>query len=78
MDTDTPDISASGARSASVPEVHNSAVDEAAALQGGCAQLHLPSGRMCTLRNGHGGSCEFTPPELVETELAKNKAAEGW
>lgn len=70
--------SASGPRSGAVPAVHNSAVDEAAALQGACAQVHLPSGRMCTLRNGHGRSCEFTPAQLVDVVLADRKAAGGW
>lgn len=78
MDTNSPGSSASGPRSEAVPSVHNAAVDEAAALLGGCAQVHLPSGRMCTMRNGHAGSCEFTPAELVGAFLADRKAAEGW
>lgn len=78
MDTNSPVTSASGFRSESVPVVHNSAIDEAAALLGGCGQVHLPSGRMCTLRNGHDGSCEFTPAELVDAVLAEHKAAGDW
>ncbi len=78
MDTNSPGTSASGPRSADVPAVHNSAVDEAAAQLGGCAQVHLPTGRMCTLRNGHDGSCEFTPAEQADALLADHKAAEGW
>lgn len=78
MDTNSPATSASGSRSEAVPEVHNSAIDEAAALQGGCGQIHLPSGRMCTLRNGHAGSCEFTPAEEVDAVLAEHKAAGDW
>jgi hypothetical protein len=78
MDTNSPDTNASGSRSESVPEVHNSAIDEAAALLGGCGQVHLPSGSTCTLRNGHAGSCEFTPATQVADLLAEHKAAEGW
>lgn len=78
MDTNSPATSASGPRSEAVPEVHNSAIDEAAALQGGCGQVHLPSGRMCTLRNGHAGSCEFSPAEEVDAMLAEHKAAGDW
>ena len=78
MDTDPLATIASGARSDAVPAVHNSAVDEAAALLGGCAQLHLASGSMCSRRNGHDGSCDFMPAELVDTLLAERKAAGGW
>lgn len=78
MDTDPLATSASGPRSDVVPAVHNSAVDEAAALLGGCAQLHLASGSMCSRRNGHDGSCDFTPAELVDALLAERKAGGGW
>lgn len=78
MDTDSPSKSASGSRSEDVPEVHNSAVDEAAALQGGCGQVHLPTGRMCTLQNGHDGSCDFAPAGQADALLAKHKADEHW
>jgi hypothetical protein len=43
------------------PEAHNASVDEALADAGGCAQIHLASGRTCTLRRGHEGSCHFVP-----------------
>ena len=78
MDTNSPATSASGSRAASVPEVHNSAIDEAAALLGGCGQVHLQSGRMCALRNGHDGSCDFTPAVNVDAMLAEHKAAGDW
>lgn len=78
MDTNSPGMTASGSRSESAPEVHNAAIDEVAALQGGCAQVHLASGSMCTLRNGHDGSCEFTPANRADALLAEHKAAEGW
>jgi hypothetical protein len=78
MDTNSPATSSSGPRSEAVPQVHNSAIDEAAALQGGCGQVHLPSGRMCTLRNGHARSCEFSPPDEVDAVLAEHKAAGHW
>ncbi len=78
MDTNSLGTSASGSRSESAPEVHNSAINEGAALLGGCGQVHLPSGSMCTLRKGHDGSCEFTPAKRVDAVLAEHKAAEGW
>jgi hypothetical protein len=78
MDTNSSPTIASDSRSDSVPEVHNSATDEAAALQGGCGQVHLPSGRMCTLRNGHNGSCEFTAADEADALLAEHKAAGDW
>jgi hypothetical protein len=43
------------------PEAHNASVDEALADAGGCGQVHLPSGRTCTLRHSHDGSCHFVP-----------------
>ena len=78
MDTNSAGTSASGPRSEAVPAVHYAAIDETAALLGGCAQVHLPSGRMCTMRNGHAGSCQFTPAELVDALLDDRKAVEGW
>lgn len=78
MDTDSRSPSASGSDADFRPEVHNAAVDEAAALQGGCAQVHLPTGRMCTLRHGHQGSCEFSPAGQADALLAEHKADEHW
>ena len=40
-------------------ELHNASVDEDVAKGGGCGQVHLASGRTCTLEQGHGGSCRF-------------------
>lgn len=61
-----------------VSEVHNSSVDEDAARRGACAQVHLATGAMCTLRHGHEGSCEFSPAADVEALLTEHKAAEHW
>jgi hypothetical protein len=69
---------ASAYRVGNVSELHNASVDEDAARQGGCAQVHLPTGRMCTLRHAHVGSCEFSPPRQADDLLAKHKAAEHW
>ena len=44
-------------------ELHNASVDEGLAGSGRCAMVHLPSGRVCTLEHGHGGSCDFTPAD---------------
>jgi len=57
---DTPAHSAPPtARFAETSQMHNASVDEVAAMAGECAQVHLPSGRICTLQHGHRGSCEF-------------------
>jgi len=45
-------------------EVHNASVNEEVAMAGGCAQVHLPSGRTCHLPHGHEDSCAFIPPTI--------------
>jgi hypothetical protein len=47
------------------PESHNVSVDEQLAREGGCAQVHLASGRTCSLEHGHSGSCNFVLRERV-------------
>ena len=42
-------------------EVHNASVNELIAREGGCAQVHLATGRTCQLEYGHRGSCQFVP-----------------
>lgn len=49
-------------------EMHNVSVNEAAAMEGKCAMVHLPSGRMCAQPHGHRGSCLFLA-DVRETEL---------
>jgi len=49
--------------------MHNASVDEFAASQGECAQVHLPTGRMCTLPRGHRGSCRFISPDAAYASL---------
>ncbi len=61
-----------------VSDVHNPSVDEGAAGQGACAQVHLPTGAMCVMRHGHEESCEFSPAGQVDGLLAARKAAEDW
>jgi hypothetical protein len=58
--------------------MHNTSIDEDAAGNGGCAQVHLPTGSMCTLRHGHEGSCEFISAEAADASLARHRADEGW
>ena len=43
------------------PAAHNAATDEPAARQGRCAQIHLPTGDVCTRGRGHAASCSFEP-----------------
>lgn len=59
-------------------EAHNSSIDEDFLRQGACALVHLPTGRTCTLRHGHRGSCEFVAPDAAKQSLARHQAAEGW
>jgi hypothetical protein len=54
-------------------EMHNSSVDHDAASEGVCAQLHLPTGRMCTLPHGHAGSCDFLPGEAADAARVRFK-----
>ena len=58
--------------------MHNSSIAEDAAKAGACAQLHLPTGRMCTLKAGHSESCSFAAPDQADAALAQRKADEGW
>lgn len=51
-------------------DLHNTAVDEGAARKGACGELHLQTGRTCTLPYGHGGSCDFVTRNEVEESLA--------
>jgi hypothetical protein len=58
-------IDTSARRAADTSEMHNASVDEVAARKGACAQVHLPTGRMCILAHGHRGSCDFIPAEAA-------------
>ena len=59
-------------------EAHNASVDEDLLDGGACARLHLATGRVCTLRHGHAGSCEFVPRELADASLARHQGLESW
>jgi hypothetical protein len=45
--------------------------------EGACAHMHLQPGRMCTLRHGHRGSCEFVPRDSVSIPLVHRQAEMG-
>ncbi|HET9634146.1 MAG TPA: hypothetical protein VFP73_17250, partial [Terrabacter sp.] len=62
MDSLSPGTTASDSSSQTASELHNASVDEDAALQGACAQVHLPTGSMCIKHHGHEGSCDFVGP----------------
>ena len=78
MDIHSPGTTDSDSGADNVSELHNASVDEGAALQGACAQVHLPTGAMCIKRRGHDGSCEFVAARLVDVLLAERKTAEHW
>jgi hypothetical protein len=46
-------------------------VREDVAKAGRCANVHLPTGRTCTLPKRHPGSCNFVGPEDVESVAVK-------
>jgi hypothetical protein len=60
-------------RAADTSEMHNASVDEDAAKKGACAQVHLPTGRMCSLPHGHKGSCDFIPTEAAHASLPPHR-----
>jgi len=74
----TPDLSAGASPTADRLEAHNASVNEDAAGEGACAQVHLPTGRMCTLQHCHDGSCDFVAPDEVEASLARRHGPDGW
>jgi hypothetical protein len=74
----TPNLSANASPTADRRQVHNASVNEDAAEEGACAQVHLPTGRMCTLQYDHEGSCDFVAPDQVDASLARRRAAGGW
>jgi len=55
-------------------EMHNASVDEDVAAVGLCAQVHLATGRTCTLPHGHQGSCDFVPAGEVDASVAARQA----
>jgi hypothetical protein len=57
------------AQPADRPAVHNTSIDEKVAETGACAQVHLPTGRTCTLEHGHRGSCGFVARDQVKESL---------
>ena len=50
-------------------DLHNTSVSQQAADAGRCGQVHLATGRTCTLEQGHSGSCDFASPDQVEKAL---------
>lgn len=46
---------------------HVTHVREDVAMAGCCANVHLPTGRTCTLPVRHQGACDFVRPEEAET-----------
>ena len=44
----------------------NVSIDKERAHLGACGFIHLASGRVCGLRRGHAGGCEFTPHHVEQ------------
>jgi hypothetical protein len=55
-------------------ELHNTSINEKVAEAGACAQVHLPTGRTCTLAHGHRGSCGFVAHGQVEESLTQKRS----
>ncbi len=53
------------------PDLSSLHVREDVAMAGRCANVHLPTGRTCTLPARHPGSCQFVEPEDVEQAAAR-------
>ena len=50
---------------------HVTHVREDVAMAGRCANVHLPTGRTCTLPARHPGSCNFVGPEDADGVAAQ-------
>jgi hypothetical protein len=61
-------------RAEETSEMHNASVDEDATREGACAQVHLPTGRMCILPHGHKGSCDSIPAEAAYPSLPPHRS----
>jgi len=57
-------------------DLHNASVSIEAANAGACGQVHLATGSMCTLEQGHAGSCGFVAPDQVEESLSDRRNEE--
>ena len=79
MDPET--VSNPVAIAASAPErreAHNASINQVASEEGACAQVHLPTGRVCTQQHGHEGSCDFVSADQVNDSLSHRQVTEGW
>ena len=50
-------------------EMHNPSIDGEMAAAGRCAQIHLPTGRICIREHPHPGSCEFTTADVARDRV---------
>jgi hypothetical protein len=53
------------------PDMSSTHVREDVAKAGRCANVHLATGRTCTLPKRHPGSCNFVGPEDAESVAVK-------
>ncbi|HEY5249949.1 MAG TPA: hypothetical protein VIJ15_16030 [Dermatophilaceae bacterium] len=73
MGTPAKSRTAATPHAANTSAMHNASVNEVAARQGKCAQVHLPTGRMCHLPHGHKGSCVFVRAETTSALLPRHR-----
>ena len=74
LSTSSPSTKTTGPPAADTSAMHNASVDEVAARQGACAQVHLPTGRMCLLPHGHRGSCHFVSADDAYASLPRHRS----
>jgi len=75
MNPQPPLITTPTGSSFSRSDLHNASVDGELAQSGACAQVHLPSGRTCTLERRHPGGCDFVSSAQVQNAIAEHRAA---
>jgi hypothetical protein len=57
--------------SLNLSSTHVTHVREDVAMAGRCANVHLPTGRTCTLPVRHPGACDFVGPAEAESVAAR-------
>lgn len=68
---EAPEPRQQGDAAADLSSTHVTHVRDDVALAGRCANVHLPTGRTCTLPVRHPGSCSFVGPEDAEIVAAQ-------
>lgn len=57
-------------------DLHNASVHLVLAEAGCCGMIHLPTGRVCTRRTHHAGTCDFRSRDEALSLLAVENSGE--